>query len=86
MYLPSANPASLAQSSKTKLDNVREELRDKKREVAKLRDALMNSLDSSAVDSVLRAEIEQLKNELYAREKTIVALTARINAMDADLL
>ena len=86
MYLPSANPASLAQSSKTELDNVREELRDKKREVAKLRDALMNSLDSSAVDSVLRAEIEQLKNELYAREKTIVALTARINAMDADLL
>ena len=86
MYLPSANPASLAQSSKTELDNVREELRDKKREVAKLRDALMNSLDSSAVDSVLRAEIEQLKNELYAREKTIVALTARINAMDPDLL
>ena len=86
MYLPSANPASLAQSSKTELDNVREELRDKKREVAKLRDALMNSLDSSTVDSVLRAEIEQLKNELYAREKTIVALTARINAMDPDLL
>ncbi|EFO61858.1 Spindle pole protein, putative [Giardia lamblia P15] len=85
MYLPSANLASLPQSSKTELDNVREELRDKKREVAKLRDALMNSLDSSVVDSVLQAEIEQLKNELQARDKTIVALTARINMLDADL-
>lgn len=85
MYLPSANTASLPQSSKTELDNIREELRDKKREVAKLRDALMNSLDSSAIDSVFQAEIEQLKNELQARDKTIVALTARINMLDADL-
>lgn len=45
----------------------------------------MNSLDSSAIDSVLQAEIEQLKNELQARDKTIVALTARINMLDADL-
>lgn len=85
-YLPSANPATLLQSSKTELDKIREELRDKKREVAKLRDALMNSLDSSTIDPILQTEIEHLKNELQARDKTILALTARINTLDVDLL